>query len=236
MKTIKCLAVAICPFFFALAGCYLPRPILQASYVDTGSQMVWPATGRPFQINWQNNPGPCASSDSLKSNGKSDVVCHAVIPGSYRYYVGKPSSPGLRVTQPPPVFILMHVGTCNQCSILYNRKDWPQIPTGGTSPPTGNVTISCPSSGVTTADQPTGPAGLTVNSTVWFDFDGSYIDGVTPMTLRFAADECSNGPSGKDFVITGNSGYCVVNKSPTVSYSATANQCSQSQLTLSVNP
>ena len=236
MKIIKCLAVAICLLLFTLVGCYLRRPTLQASYVDQGGTMVWPATGRPFQIYFENE-SPCLTSDSPKSDGKSDVVCHAFAAGSYQYYVDAPSSPEHRETKRPPVLFIMHVGTCVGCSIIITNKNPPQIANNGTSPSGGEVDISCNAVGVPTTVNPSdGPTGLKVGSDVLFYFKGHYMPGTTPMTLTFAPADCANNPTpGQDFVIQGNSGYCHVNKSPTISYRAKANLCSESQATLSVS-
>jgi hypothetical protein len=237
VKSIKCLAVAIWPLVIMLVGCYLRRPTLQASYVDQGGTMVWSATGRPFQIYWSENDSPCLASDSLKSDGKSDVVCHAFAAGSYQYYVDAPSNPKRRETKAPPVLFMMHVGTCTGCSIEFSKKNSPQIADNGASPSGGEVDISCSATGVPTTFKPSGgPTGLKVGSDVLFYFKGTYISGTTPMTLTFAAADCANNPKpGQDFIIQGNAGHCQVKNSPTISYRATANLCSESQGTLSVS-
>ncbi len=237
MKIIKCLAVAIYPLFFTLIGCNLRRPTLQASYVDTGSTMVWPATGRPFQIYWLEDQSPCLPSIGPVSDGKKDAVCFANTPGIYHYYVDKPSSRRHRETKaPPPVFIMMHVGNCSSCSIMLNNgKDSPQNQDGGSSPSSGDIAISCVS-GMTTATPLTGPPGLTVGGLAIFSVNGSYTN---HLTLTFKANDCDNNPNpGQPFQIKGSSGACVVNNSPTISYSAQVDGCgtSPSPLTLSVSP
>lgn len=127
----------------------------------------------------------------------------------------------------------MHVGTCTHCSIFLKGKDSPQIQDSGTSPSSGDVTISCVS-GMTTAYPPTGPAGLTVGGAAIFSVNGSY---TKQMTVTFKADDCDNNPNpGQDFVITGNSGACLVKNSPTISYKAKADTCSEQSFTLSVSP
>lgn len=237
MKVIKCFAVAICPLFFVFVGCDLRRPTLQPtlqpSYVDQGGTMVWSATGRPFQIYWVDKESPCLASDSLESDGRNDVVCHAFdVSGSYQYYVDAPSS-----TKAPPIPLTMHVGTCGGCSIIINKKP-SKIGDNVPSPSVGGeVDISCdPTNGPTTVKPSGGPTGLKIGSDVVFYFRGNYVPGITPMTVTFAPADCANNPTpGQNFVIQGISGHCQVNKSPTISYTATANLCSVSQATLSVS-
>jgi hypothetical protein len=234
MKIIKCLALAICPLFFALAGCYLPRPTLQASFVDPGGTMVWSATGRPFQVYWFQDQRPCLPSDSTKSDGRNNVVCHAFTPGSYSYFIDRPADSRRRERAAHPVLFNMHVGTCNQCSILLPSTLSPQGGNSGTSPTSGDVNISCVD-GVTKVDPPTGPAGLTVGSSVVFNFNGTYA-GPNPMTLTFLPTNCSNNQDQtQNFVITGVTGYCTLAKPSTISYAAKAGLCSESKATLSGN-
>lgn len=238
MKIIKLIAAATCLLLFAVAACRLKQPILYPSYVDSGNILQWPATGQPFQIYWQNAPGPCLQSDNPMSNGRNSVVCHAVTPGSYKYDIDKPPSSRVHETQIHTGVLMMHVGTCTNCSgvppeVRATPPDKRAVASSG-----GEVDISCSDAdNPTTVNPPAGPSGLKPGADVTFYFTGKYISGKTPMTLNFSAPDCSNNPNPtQPFTITGNSGYCEVATSPTITYYATSNDCAQTKATLSVSP
>jgi hypothetical protein len=219
-------------------------PILQPSYVDAGGILQWSPSGKPFEVTWHNNLSPCFSSDSMKSDGTKNVVCHAFLAGSYTYEINKnPNKPLPQgKSQTDNGAFSMHVGSCGNCSELdFMRKFKKSLPT-----PNGavaaEVDVSCQADGSsTTVDPQAGPSGLKVGDYVPFSFQGQYDPKVSPMTLTFKAADCSNNPDPtKPFVITGSSsGYCQVATTPTITYSAQSNAlgktCTQSTATLSVS-
>ena len=225
MKIIKCLAGAIYPLFFTLIGCYLRRPTLQASYVDTGTTIVWPATGKPFKIYWQEDQSPCLPSFGPVSDGKNDAVCFANNPGIYQYYADKPPSRRHREAKAPH----LSFSRCTFQSVPAVQSFWKGLATkkGGTSPSSGEIAISCVN-GMTTATPLTGPPGLTVGGFAIFSANGSYTN---QLTLTFNADDCDNNPNpGQPFVINGNSFACVANNPGTINYRAQFDACRTSLL------
>jgi hypothetical protein len=177
----------------------------------------------------------------MTSDGSNNVVCHAVIPGSYSYDIDKPSNQALPQVKPQPhtgVFS-MHVGSCTNCNYMKNapsQKNTTSPDQGGGASSIQEVKISCEAAGnPTTVDPQAGPSGLKVDDYVTFSFQGSYQQ-TTPMTLTFEPPDCANNPNpGKSFEIRGNSGYCQVATKPTITYSAMSNQCTTSKATLSVS-